>query len=205
MLELCRLNNAKFIFVSSYVYGVPNYLPIDEKHNVNAFNPYAHTKLIGEQICEGYHNDFSVPVIILRPFNIFGKGQNEQFLIPSILKQASTGRILLKDPRPKRDFLYIDDFLNVFLCLLEFSSENLEIFNIGSGRSYSIENIVSQVQLLYGSEIKVQFTGETRKNEVLETSADITKANSLLGWEPIYDLSDGIKEILKYNENPSSI
>jgi len=50
-LELCRIHNAKMIFVSSYLYGHPQYLPIDEQHPVSACNPYAHTKLISEQIC----------------------------------------------------------------------------------------------------------------------------------------------------------
>ena len=197
MLELCRLHNAKMIFVSSYVYGVPNYLPVDEEHPVKAFNPYAETKLIGEQLCKGYNRDFNVPITILRPFNIFGKEQNERFLIPSIIKQASSGTILLKDPRPKRDFIYIDDFIKIFINVLQLNSNNVEIFNVGSGKSYSIEDIVRMVKLEYKKEINVEFSGETRKLEILDTRANITKASKLLGWEPIYDLSDGIKEILK--------
>ena len=80
-LELCRINGAKMIFASSYVYGVPLYLPIDENHPTSAFNPYCRSKLIGESLCMSYSKDFGVPVIIFRPFNIYGPDQNENFII----------------------------------------------------------------------------------------------------------------------------
>lgn len=71
MLELCRKNNARLIFFSSYVYGQPQYQPIDEVHPIQAFNPYAQTKVICESLCEGYFRDFGVPITIFRPFNFW--------------------------------------------------------------------------------------------------------------------------------------
>ena len=87
VLELCRKDQAKIFYVSSYVYGKPKTLPIDEKHRVRAFNPYAQGKLISENLCQGYNRDFGVKVIILRPFNVYGILQKAEFLIPSIIKQ----------------------------------------------------------------------------------------------------------------------
>jgi UDP-glucose 4-epimerase len=112
-LELCRKYKAKMIFLSSYVYGKPHYLPIDEKHPINAFNPYAQTKIIGEKLCESYNKDFNVPCFILRPFNIYGPRQNSLFLLPSILEQIKAGqkKILLNDPTPRRDFVNIYDVI----------------------------------------------------------------------------------------------
>ena len=81
MLELCRKNNARLIFFSSYVYGQPQYQPIDEVHPIQAFNPYAQTKVICESLCEGYFRDFGVPITIFRPFNIYGIGQHPDFYI----------------------------------------------------------------------------------------------------------------------------
>ena len=71
-IELCKIHNAKMVFSSSYVYGEPKYLPIDEKHPVVGFNPYAETKLIGETICRAYNKYFGIKSIILRPSNIYG-------------------------------------------------------------------------------------------------------------------------------------
>ena len=67
-LEICRKWNARLVYVSSYVYGQPQYLPVDENHPVCPFNPYAQTKVICEKLCEGYHRDFGVNVSIVRPF-----------------------------------------------------------------------------------------------------------------------------------------
>src|SRR3972149_12306266 len=83
-LELCRKYNAKYVYISSYVYGNPEYLPIDEDHPLVPFNPYADTKIIGENLCRSYNKFFNLNIMIVRPFNIYGPGQNSNFLIPFI-------------------------------------------------------------------------------------------------------------------------
>ncbi|MDP2685103.1 MAG: NAD-dependent epimerase/dehydratase family protein [bacterium] len=195
-LELCRKYRAKMIYTSSYVYGSPNYLPIDETHPVSAFNPYAQSKLLGEELCRAYYRDFGVPSIIFRPFNIYGKGQNENFLIPSIIKQAHTGIIELNDPRPKRDFIYIDDVADAYLKAIFTNLNTFEIFNLGSGASTSIQDLVDIVLKKIKNNITLKYTGVQRKNEVLETRADVSKSNKLLKWKPIFDIDKGVNNII---------
>jgi len=195
-LELCRIHKAKMIFVSSYVYGAPRYLPIDEKHPVAAFNPYAQTKIIGEQLCEGYNRDFDVPVVILRPFNIYGKGQNENFLIPTIIKQAKTGKILLKDAAPRRDIVYIDDVVDLLIRAMEYNQTSYEIFNVGTGVSYSVGELTDMIVGLFGSSIEVKFEGEKRKNEIPDVKADISKAKKLFNWEPKVTVHQGLQRLV---------
>ena len=141
-LELCRNFSAKIIFTSSYVYGHPGYLPIDENHPVQAFNPYSDTKLIGEKLCRSYHDFFGVNAIIVRPFNAYGPGQNPNFLIPRILEQIKNRQIKLQNPKPKRDFVYVDDLVNFFLLAINYEKTPYEIFNVGSGSSFSVQQIV---------------------------------------------------------------
>ena len=195
-LELCRLNNAKMIFISSYVYGDPEYLPIDEAHPTKAFNPYAQSKLIGEDLCKAYFRDYGVTSCIFRPFNIYGPRQAEHYLIPLIIKQARTGKIALKDPRPKRDFIYIDDVVNAIGKSLELKLEGVEIFNLGSGVSTSISEIIYVLQKLLDRNLDVQFTNERRKGEVLETIADLNKIKSILGWNPRFNLLNGLQRLI---------
>jgi UDP-glucose 4-epimerase len=197
MLELCRRHKAKFIYTSSYVYGPPQYLPVDEKHPVAAHNPYAQTKLIGEDLCHAYWRDFSVPACILRPFNIYGPGQQGDFLIPSVIRQARQGRIILKDFRPKRDFVYVDDVVEAYLACLNLKEPGVNVFNIGSGQSVSVEEVVRAV-VSYFPSVETVFTGEERLNEVLDTVADITKAASLLRWAPAVSLDEGLKRCLEH-------
>lgn len=195
-LELCRIHKAKMVFISSYVYGTPRYLPIDEEHPIVAFNPYAQTKIMGEQLCQGYSRDFSMPVIILRPFNIYGKGQNENFLIPTIIKQAKAGKISLKDPYPKRDIIYIDDVIDFLLKTMEYSQTGCEIFNVGTGVSYSVRELTEMIVHLFANNIVVEFKSQRRKNEVMETRADITKAKKLLKWTPKITVQEGLQRLV---------
>ncbi len=196
MLELCRLYNAKIIFPSSYVYGKPKYLPIDERHPVEGFNPYAQTKIICEKICEGYSRDYNVNVIILRPSNCYGEGQKIDFLIPKIVSQAKTKQIQLNDPNPKRDFIYVDDLVDAFIKAASYSESNFEIFNIGLGKSYSVKEIVTFIINNFPDEIKVEFLSSDRKIEIMDTVYNINKAKLKLNWTPKVGLKEGLKKTI---------
>ena len=198
ILESCRLHDVKkIVFASSYVYGQPQYLPIDEKHPLQPTNPYARSKILGEELCRAYNTDFGVKCIILRPFNIYGAGQNKNFLIPSIIAQLRYGKIELKDPEPKRDFIYISDIIEAYIKAGEFKG-NFDVFNIGYGKSYSVKEIVDKIIYLYGKDVKVKYSGERRKNEIMDTIANIKKAKEKLGWKPGVEIDNGLSNLLKY-------
>lgn len=196
-LELCRLNYAKFVFASSYVYGKPKYLPIDEDHPLEGFNPYAETKILGEKICENYFKYFKVPSIILRPFNVYGQGQNENFLISLILEQANTGILKLNDPKPKRDYVFIDDVANAFYKAVEYKRRDFETFNVGTGISYSVKEVTELVNKIYSNKLKVSFSNKQRNSEVLDTVADITKIKTVLNWHPTFSLKEGLLRMIE--------
>jgi UDP-glucose 4-epimerase len=195
MLELCRLKNALMIFASSYVYGQPQYLPIDERHPVMGCNPYAQSKIICENLCEGYHRDHHTSVIICRQANIYGIGQSEHFLIPKIFKQAFRGKIRLFDPRPKRDFIYVDDLVDAYIKCACYDLSQFEIFNIGYGISYSISEVINHFRKLFHNPIEVSFTGESRPNEIMDSVFNIEKAKKLLKWKPAIPIETGLRKI----------
>jgi len=199
MLELCRINGARMIYFSSYMYGNPQYQPIDENHPVQAYNPYSQTKVICESLCEGYNRDFEVPVTIFRPFNIYGKGQNSDFLIPSIIAQAKTGKIVIKDERPKRDYIHVTDVVEAIVCALKskLNTSNTQMYNLGTGISYSVREIVDSVRSLYNNKIEYNCSNEIRQNEVLDTIADISKIKKDLKWMPKVTLSEGLKSMIE--------
>lgn len=196
VLEYARIRKIKVLYFSSYLYGVPMYLPIDELHPLAPHNPYSQTKLICEKLCEGYNRDFGLDVIIFRPFNIYGKGQNISFLLPSILQQFESGIIKLKDPRPKRDFIHVNDVISAVLNAIKFQPTGYMIFNIGYGKSYSISELTNIISEIKGHSIEVEFTHEYRKGEVLDTIANINRAKNILMWEPKIDLITGLKQII---------
>lgn len=197
VLELCRKYSARVIFTSSYIYGYPEYLPIDEKHPVRGFNPYSQSKIIGEKLCEGYNRDFGVPVIIIRPFNVYGAGQNSNFLIPLMIKQVKDGGIFLKTSKPRRDFVHVDDVVEAYIKCMEYNDSSFEIFNLGCGISYSVKEIVEMAVKNINHEVSVSFTEELRENEIMNTVADISKAINILGWKPKISLDNGITRLMK--------
>ncbi len=197
-LECCRLKQARLVFASSYLYGNPQCLPVDEKHPLQPTNPYARSKVIGEQICRAYHEEHGVSCVILRPFNIYGQGQSREFLIPEIVSQIRTKKaVTLKDLTPKRDFLYISDAVAAYLRAGEYSKSKLDIFNIGSGQSYSVKEIAAKLVQYSGKNLAVKSLAAKRKGEISETVADIRKARRLLKWRPLVDLETGLRNILE--------
>jgi UDP-glucose 4-epimerase len=197
MLELCRLSGAKLIYFSSYMYGHPQYQPIDENHPIQAYNPYSQTKVICESLCEGYSRDFKVPITIFRPFNIYGKGQNPDFLIPSIIQQAKNGKIVIKDDRPKRDYIHVDDVISAIISAIDKENNTLIKYNLGTGISYSVKEIVDIVRGFFDNEIEYFCTNEIRPNDVMDTIADISKIKNEMNWKPTVSIIDGLKKMLE--------
>ena len=203
VLELCKKFRARLIFISSYVYGHPKYLPIDELHEVSSLNPYSESKIICERLVQAYYRDFNVATTILRPFNIYGKGQNESFLIPLIVKQVKEGKVMLRDKRPKRDFVHVKDVVNAIIKVLEkgnesVSNEGVSIYNVGYGESVSIQTILEIIKSINGvPEFNVEFNGERRPNEVLDTASDISKIARELNWKPTINLKEGLSDLFR--------
>ena len=199
MLELGRVAGIrKFVYASAYVYGPPKYLPIDENHPLFPVNPYNRSKALGEQLCQAYCQDHGVECTILRAFNIYGEGQRDDFLIPSIFKQLEQQEIELKDPNPKRDFVNISDVVEAYIKAAQYSATNFRIFNIGSGVSYSVDEIARMVIAASGQSIKVKYLNQCRENEIGDTVADISKAKRELDWTPLINLSEGIKRYAEW-------
>ncbi|HPW72783.1 MAG: NAD-dependent epimerase/dehydratase family protein [Methanothrix sp.] len=193
MLELCRLCDIdKIVYASSYVYGTPQYLPIDEKHITSPNNPYSKSKLLGEELCRSYHEDFGIKCIIFRPFNIYGPGQRADFLIPKIISSLSSGEVVVRDPEPKRDFVHITDMVDAYIKGGEYQGD-FDIFNIGYGKSYSVKEIIEKIISIYGSNIKVAYEGERRKNEIMDCYADTAKARATLDWRPLISIDEGLQ------------
>ena len=134
------------IILSTYLYGNPIKLPIDEISETFTSNPYALSKKISEDLCKFYSENFGVRITILRPFNVYGVGQSDKFLIPSLINQILNGTtISIKDLEPKRDYVYISDLIDSIIKCLSLDNK-FEIFNIGSGISYSVKEIINIIQ-----------------------------------------------------------
>lgn len=201
VLEYCRKSNAPLVFVSAYLYGVPQRLPIKETDPILSNNPYALSKYLAEQLCEFYANYWNLPITVIRPFNVYGSGQRPEFLIPEIIAQVQLGKeIRIRDLNPKRDYVYIDDLVDALIKSLNISS-GYNVLNIGSGISYSVGEIIDVIQKVSGTEIPVYSKQVERKHEISDVYADIDQAKNILGWIPRNSLADGIAKQLQMEKN----
>lgn len=163
------------------------------------WNPYASSKIICEQLCHVYNKEFNVPVDVLRIFNIYGPGQNSSFLIPKIIEGVFKGQLNLETLTPKRDFVYVNDVCNAFLqCLLTHSEERtFNVYNIGSGSSFSVQQIVDKVISFTGKNPTITCNEKRRAVEVEDVKADYSKIKREKKWHPSVSFDQGLKDMIE--------
>ncbi|MCR5687795.1 MAG: NAD-dependent epimerase/dehydratase family protein [Lachnospiraceae bacterium] len=196
VLEFCRRAKACMIFISTYMYGEPEYLPIDEKHRCVMSTPYHLSKKIGEEICEFYSTNFGVDVAVARPFNVYGKGQNREFLLPKVYYQVAdrgTDEVSVFTLAPKRDYVYVEDVADALARLLPHVS-GYDIYNIGSGVSYSVKEAIDIIQTELGTKKKITEKHSVRKNEVMDCVADVSHLTEVIGDLSITPFAEGIRK-----------
>ena len=203
VLEFARKTSIPVVYISSYMYGAPKYLPINESHPVACNNPYAQSKRQAELLCEAYARDFGLSITVLRPFNIYGPHMSTQNVIGRVIKQAVTSdTINVRDLHPCRDYLYIDDMSNGLIKTIEKSLlrdrnySGMDIYNIGYGKSYSVQEIIDIVFQVTGNRLKVVTSGDRRRNEIMDCYADNTKFSKEFSWQPEVTIFSGIKKQL---------
>jgi nucleoside-diphosphate-sugar epimerase len=203
MLEYCREHGATFIYLSSYMYGNADNIPINEQAELKVNNPYGFSKLSGEHLCRFYHNAFQIPVLVLRPFNIFGVGQKEDFLIPFLVEQITNpakNYVEVNDIEPRRDYLYVDDFCLLLYKAL-FKQKGFEEFNVGYGKSYSVKEIIELILKLANVKKDIHSKNIIRTNEINDVVADITRAKEILGWKPVITFEEGLSQVVVHYQN----
>ena len=193
VLEACRKGKIPVLYMSSYAYGAPQYLPIDEAHPLSPRNPYALSKLAGEESARFYAELHKLPVTIVRPFNPYGHGQPSNFVIPHILRQIldpACESVEVMDLVPRRDFVYIEDMVDAVARLVEGKIRGT--FNIGSGISYSVEELVRCAMATLGIEKPLSSEREPRPHEIPDVVADTTALHKATGWIPSTSLPEGL-------------
>ena len=139
---------------------------------------------------------FGLNITILRPFNVYGIGQNNSFLIPKILDQLKQkDYVEVESLKPKRDYIHVDDVIEGII-----SSSNklssLQIYNLGSGESYSVYQIIEIISEILKRKVDINEKSLERNNEIKNVVADISKAEQELGWKPKINIKEGLREIL---------
>jgi len=203
LLEACLRNRVeKFIYLSTCaVYGEPEYLPVDEKHPTNPISPYAESKLKAEQACMKFQEAYGLKTVVLRPFNIYGSRQRNDWyggVIANFIERLREGKppLIYGDGKQTRDFIYIDDAIRAFLMALNHDNAVGRTFNIATGVPTSIERLAQLLIELFGADgIKPQHTSP-RQGDVKHIYANIEAAKHRLGFEPRVSLREGLTSLI---------
>jgi nucleoside-diphosphate-sugar epimerase len=197
VLAYCRRVSATLTFVSAYIYGRPERLPISENATPKPNNPYALSKYLGEQLCDFAARYQGARVTVIRPFNVYGPSQPAHFLIPSIVEQVRNGKeIRIKDRKPKRDYIHLDDLVRLLMATIDHAGEPYRVVNAGTGESYSVEAIVQLIQEAAGTALSVVDEETPRYEELDDVRADITAARRIFGWSPQISMATGIGRLV---------
>lgn len=186
---------------SSSVYGDTPTLPKKEDMSPRPKSPYAISKLAAENYCVAFSELYSMPVVSLRYFNVYGSRQDPKSdyaaVIPRFLSSAKRGMPLTiyGDGKQTRDFTYVKDVAAANIAACGTSKADGQVLNIAYGRNFSINELAAKVIDLIKSKSKIVHT-KPREGDVRDSLADTSKAKKLLDWQPRYSLDDGLGAIV---------
>lgn len=205
ILECCKKYGVKKIIQasSSSVYGNSKTVPFKETDIVDfAISPYAATKKSGEVIGHVYHSLYDIDMIQLRFFTVYGPRQRPDLAIHKFSKMISEGLEIpfYGDGSTERDYTYIDDIIDGITKSIKYLEENsgvYEIFNLGESQTISLSNMVKTIEDELG--IKAILNRQPMQpGDVVRTNADISKAKTMLGYNPKTKFKDGIKKFIEW-------
>jgi UDP-glucose 4-epimerase len=161
---------------------------------------YGTTKLATEVIAREFHQRTGIPVIIGRFFNAFGPNETNPHLFPEIQRQVLTGVRTLKlgNLDPKRDYIHTQDMGRAIDALLTLPPKGCEVFNIGRGIEYSVREVVAAFERQLGEALAIEVDpARVRNVERMHLLADVTKLKEATGWEPEWEIDEGVATLLK--------
>jgi UDP-glucuronate 4-epimerase len=201
LLEAARERGVpKFVFASSSsVYGNNRKVPFSEDDNVDfPISPYAATKKAGELICHTYHHLHGLAINCLRFFTVYGPRQRPDLAIHKFARLIEDGKPIpvYGDGTMMRDFTYIDDILNGIVAAMD-RCDGYEIYNLGESQPIALSELIAELEHALGKKAGRQQL-PLQPGDVDRTYADVSKAESRLGYKPSTDIRTGLARFVAW-------
>lgn len=211
LLEACRQHKTlvqRIVIASSdKAYGSSPILPYTEEMPLKGQHPYDVSKSCTDLIGYTYHHTYGLPVVIARCGNLYGGGDlNWSRLIPGTIKNfySKIATVIRSDGTYTRDYLYVEDAVYAYLLLASSAhKENVcgQAFNFGPNAPYSVLEVVTALQRLMNcADLPPKILNEA-KEEIRDQSLDSQKAKQLLGWQPLFNLEEGLQRTTQWYSN----
>lgn len=192
----------KVVFASSggAIYGEQDTFPADETHRLQPYSPYGITKMTGEKYLFFYRLNYDLNYVALRYANVYGPRQNpngEAGVVAIFTQKMLEGNdpVINGPGTQTRDFVFVDDVVRANILALE--GENCDIFNVGTGRETTVNEIFRHLLDFTGSQTQ-ETHGAAQPGEQQRSVIDYQKIKSQMGWRPQVTLADGLKRTVEY-------
>jgi UDP-glucuronate 4-epimerase len=185
----------RFVYASSSsVYGQPRRVPTPESEAVRPLSPYGVTKVAAEHLCELYHANFGVPIVVLRFFSVYGPRQRPDAAFHQFCRAALEGRPLTLhgDGRQTRDFTFVADAVSAATSAGRAPAAAGGTYNISGGASVSLRQAIRVLESIAGRPLETERT-ERKAGDVGLSAADTTRAKTDLGYAPSVSLVEGLR------------
>ena len=201
MLEAMRKNKiGRMLFASSSsVYGNNKKIPFAESDNVDfPVSPYAASKKACELLCHTYHHLFDMDIFCLRFFTVYGPRQRPDLAINKFTRALLNDEpiTLFGDGSSSRDYTHISDILQGIGQAME-NLKGFGIFNLGESNAISLKELVALLENSTGKKADIKYL-PMQDGDVLRTFADISRAKSVLGYNPVVNIADGISNYVEW-------
>lgn len=204
IMEAARKSDkkTKIMFIgSSEEYAISDY-PMSEDGQLDATNPYGISKVAQEQCAKMYRKQYGLKIYCVRAFNHTGVGQREAFVLPNFCKQVAEieksgrpGIIKVGNLTVKRDFSHIKDIVRAYRMVVESDDCDI-IYNIGSGKAYSLGDMLDYIAGLSSQKITIEADlGRFRPSDQPIICCNNSLITSRLGWKPEYTVFDALSEL----------
>jgi NAD dependent epimerase/dehydratase len=211
-LNLCQAARAagvrRFIHTStSEVYGTARYVPMDEDHPLTPQSPYSASKIGADAMALSFFYAFKLPVVVARPFNVYGPRQSARAVTPTIISQLVAGarEVELGDLEATRDFTFVEDTCRGLLALASLDGGEGEVFNIGSDQEISVGDLLKTIAELMGVTARPASREERLRpaaSEVRRLRCNSQKLAAATGFRPQVSLQEGLRLTIDWFTDP---
>lgn len=189
----CKLIN----FSSAAVYGNPKKLPINETDSLSPISPYGNHKLRAEKLCHKYFEQHGISSYNLRVFSAYGPHLRKQLFWDLYLKVQKGDVTLFGTGNESRDFIYIEDLVQVVSLIIKQNFQGANIINVASGNELTIKAAADSFLKSYGYTGELKFSGEQRSGDPINWQADISRLKKL-GFQPRFNFEEGIQQYVNW-------
>src|SRR3954471_3554653 len=205
LLELARGHNvSQFVFgSSSSVYGANAKVPFSEDDSIrNPISPYAATKASGEMLCHTYSHLYGIRCVCLRFFTVYGARQRPDLAIHKFARLITDGKAIpvFGDGTTRRDYTYIEDIIAGVRAAIDYTGTSFEVFNLGESRTVELRELIALLEKELDQHAVID-RQPLQPGDVPQTFANISKARTLLGYDPQTQIEDGIHRFIEWFRN----